>query len=65
MALGAAAISVQYLTFRAYAEVVTRDIAMARQIIQEGREERQEILTAVRAKSCAEALGMTTRTPIP
>ena len=65
MALGAAAITVQYLTFKAYAGAIRTEVARTHEMVQDARAERQQILSALRAQTCAEALGLPTRTPLP
>ena len=65
MALGAGAITVQYLTFKAYAGAIRVEMLTAQQIVMDAKAERAQILTLLRAKSCAEALGVPSRTTLP
>lgn len=61
MALGAGAITVQYISLNAFQAAFARDVLRVFQQADRASMDREEILAVVRAKTCAEALAAPTR----
>lgn len=64
IALGAGAITVQWISLSAFQSALARDVLRVFQQADRADADREEILAVLRAKSCAEALAAPTRKEI-